>query len=34
MHCAFYLGASGLGRTGLYAAAWEGVGVRTKPPFG
>jgi hypothetical protein len=23
-----------LRRTGLYAAAWEGLGGRTKPPFG
>ena len=28
------LGRVRLRRTGLYAAAWEGFGGRTKPPFG
>ena len=28
------LGRARLRQTGLYAAAWEGFGGRTKPPFG
>ena len=32
--CAEKRGTSGLRRTGLYAAGWEEVGGRTKPPFG